>query len=412
MQTIKAIETMKNSIENDDSELNLEYRLGLISSIGEEVSDMNSLKMLLAKKKNIYAYDGFEPSGRMHLAQGLMRAHNVNKFIDSGVKFKFWVADWFALMNLKLGGDIKKIQKAGHEMINIWKACGMKVDAVDSDGNPMIEFIWSSEEITARSGEYWKIVLDIATKFTLNRIKKCTQIMGKKQEKENKESVQELKIKIAQLEEIIKSKESGVKFDEIKDMFTEINSKFDEITEANVQELACSQVFYPVMQCADIFFLKIDICSLGIDQLKVNALALEYCDKIKQKNKPIIISHHMVMGLDGTKMSKSCPDNAIFMDDNPSEVKRKITKAFCEPSNIEKNPLLDWAKHIVFPINGKFVTPQNIKFNEPEMIFTKFEELEKAFLEGTVQPKGLKDGMIKHINDLLKPVQDKLKLKN
>lgn len=387
----------------------LERRFNLISSIGEEVIDSESLKRLLANKKDIYAYDGFEPSGRMHLAQGLMRAHNVNKFVDAGVKFKFWVADWFALMNLKLGGDIKKIQKAGHEMINVWKACGMKVDAVDSDGKPMIEFIWSSQEITARSEEYWKLVLDIATKFSLNRIKKCTQIMGKKEEKDQKETIEDLKNKVARLEATIKAKESGVKFDELEDQFKEINSKFEEITEANIQELACSQVFYPVMQCADIFFLKISITSLGMDQKKVNALALEYCDKIKQKNKPVIISHHMVMGLDGTKMSKSFPDNAIFMDDNASEVKRKIAKAFCEPNNIEKNPLLDWAKHIIFPINGKFVTPENLKFNEPEMTFTNFEELEQAFLEGKVQPKGLKDGMIKHINDLLKPVQDKLK---
>jgi len=41
-----------------------------------------------------------------------MRAHNVNKFLDAGVKFKFWVADWFALMNLKLGGDLKKNSKS------------------------------------------------------------------------------------------------------------------------------------------------------------------------------------------------------------------------------------------------------------------------------------------------------------
>ena len=117
----------------------------------------------------------------------------------------------------------------------------------------------------------------------------------------------------------------------------------------------------------------------------------------------------MVMGLDGTKMSKSFPDNAIFMDDNATEVKRKILKAFCEPNNIEKNPLLDWAKHIIFPINRKVVMPENLKFNEPEMTFNIFEELEQAFFEGTVQPKGLKDKMIKHINDLLKPVQEQMK---
>jgi tyrosyl-tRNA synthetase len=92
-------------------------------------------------------------------------------------------------------------------------------------------------------------------------------------------------------------------------------------------------------------------------------LAIEYCDKIKRNNKPIIISHHMVMGFDGTKMSKSCPDNAIFMDVSSSEVKRKITKVFCEEANIEKNPLLDWAKHIIFPIVEKFIIPSNSKWN-------------------------------------------------
>jgi len=94
-----------------------EQRVNLIASIGEEIIGQEAIKRLLANKKDVYAYDGFEPSGRMHLAQGIMRAHNVNKFLDTGVKFKFWVADWFALMNLKLEGDLKKIQKAGKDMI-------------------------------------------------------------------------------------------------------------------------------------------------------------------------------------------------------------------------------------------------------------------------------------------------------
>jgi tyrosyl-tRNA synthetase len=297
-------------------------------------------------------------------------------------------------------------------MIDIWKACGMKTDAVDSEGRPMIEFIWSSEEITKRSDEYWKLVLDIATKFGLNRIKKCTQIMGKKEEKNKKDTVEKLNLLIIQLESMIKEKEHGVKFDDVETQLIDIKSKLEEISNFNVEELACSQLFYPVMQCADIFFLGISITSLGMDQRKIHTLALEYCDKIKQKNKPVIISHHMVMGLDGSdKMSKSNPDNAIFMDDSVSDVKRKITKAFCEPNNIEKNPLLDWAKHIIFPINGKFVTPENLKYNESETTFNNFDELEQAFLIGKLQPKGLKDAMIKHINELLKPVQDKLKNK-
>jgi len=135
-----------------------------ILNIGEEVIGSDNLEILLKNKDNIIAYDGFEPSGRMHIAQGLLRAHNTNIFIDNGIKFKFWVADWFALMNLKLGGDLKKINMAGELMIHTWKACGMKINSVDKEGNKMIEFIKSSEEINKRSDEYWRLVLDIATK--------------------------------------------------------------------------------------------------------------------------------------------------------------------------------------------------------------------------------------------------------
>lgn len=74
------------------------------------------------------------------------------------------------------------------------------------------------------------------------------------------------------------------------------------------------------MQCTDIFFLNVDICQLGIDQRKVNMLALDYCSA--GRDKPIIVSHGMINGLiEGQeKMSKSCPDSAIFMEDSAKEV--------------------------------------------------------------------------------------------
>jgi tyrosyl-tRNA synthetase len=91
-----------------------------------------------------------------------------------------------------------------------------------------------------------------------------------------------------------------------------------------------------------------DICQLGMDQRKVNVLAREYCDDIKRKNKPIILSHRMLLiplfktcvmilfsflnkvrltphfmnadmlpGLQQgqEKMSKSDPSSSIFMED-------------------------------------------------------------------------------------------------
>ena len=73
----------------------------------------------------------------------------------------------------------------------------------------------------------------------------------------------------------------------------------------------------PPPKCTDIFFLRADICQLGVDQRKVNMLAREYCDAAGIKLKPVILSHHMLYGLkEGqAKMSKSDPDSAIFMED-------------------------------------------------------------------------------------------------
>lgn len=80
-----------------------------------------------------------------------------------------------------------------------------------------------------------------------------------------------------------------------------------------------SNIFYPCMQCADIFYLRASICQLGMDQRKVNMLAREYVDQKKLKHKPVILSHTMLPGLQEgqEKMSKSNPDSAIFMEDTP-----------------------------------------------------------------------------------------------
>jgi hypothetical protein len=41
------------------------------------------------------------------------------------------VADWFALMNNKMGGDLKKINVVGDYLIEVWKAIGMDLDKVE-----------------------------------------------------------------------------------------------------------------------------------------------------------------------------------------------------------------------------------------------------------------------------------------
>ena len=79
-------------------------------------------------------------------------------------------------MNNKMGGDLKKIQKVGKYMVEVWKAIGMDLDHV--------EFVWSSEEINKKADEYWPLVLDIARKNKLARILRCSQIMGRSESDE------------------------------------------------------------------------------------------------------------------------------------------------------------------------------------------------------------------------------------
>ncbi len=331
--------------------LTIDERIEIILSVGECETE-EGLRALLEKKPTPpICYDGFEPSGRMHIAQGILKAINVNKLTRAGCEFKFWIADWFAQLNKKMGGDIKKIRVVGQYFVEIWKACGMNMDRV--------QFINASEEINKRPDEYWTRVMDIATKNSLTRIKRCGTIMGRSES----------------------------------------------------DELSAAQIMYPCMQCADVFFLKADICQLGMDQRKVNMLAREYCDQAKPKikNKPIILSHPMMPGLKQgqEKMSKSDPQSAIFMEDSASEVNSKIKGAFCPERIVEGNPVLEYVKHIVLP-----KAPLEIKRsaeNGGDTMYDDYEKLAADFSRGALHPGDLKPAVAKAINAMLQPVRDHFK---
>lgn len=60
--------------------------MAICSSVGEEVLQEAELRNLLEKKTSgIVAYDGFEPSGRMHIAQASLLAHPQNVYYVSGM---------------------------------------------------------------------------------------------------------------------------------------------------------------------------------------------------------------------------------------------------------------------------------------------------------------------------------------
>lgn len=335
--------------------MDIQEKLRLVNEVGEEVLTQEELQTLFETKSRPIAYDGFEPSGNIHIAQGLMRAINVNKLTKAGVHFKFWVADWFGWMNNKMGGDLEKIKITGEYFIEVWKACGMDLKHV--------EFLWTSDEI--EDGEYWKKVINIARASTVQRIVRCSQIMGRSEK----------------------------------------------------DALSAAQIFYPCMQAADIFHLEADIAQLGMDQRKVNVLAREVGPQLGFY-KPVAVHHHMLMGLkeppkDTTetversiamKMSKSDPDTSIFMTDSPQDIQRKFSKAYCPAKQVQDNPILEYAKYIVFEKQDTIRVERPEKFGG-NVEFASYAELESAFAAGALHPMDLKKAVGDAINGLLEPVR-------
>ncbi len=337
--------------------MDVNAKIRLVEEVGQEIITKEELEDLFKKKKQPIAYDGFEPSGTsLHIAQVLFRTINVNKMIKAGCKFKVLIADWHAWANNKLGGDLEKIKLVGKYYIEVWKASGMDLDNV--------EFIWASDLV--KDDNYWKLVMEIARNSTLQRVVRCSQIMGRSE----------------------------------KDI------------------LSAAQILYPCMQAADIFYLKADICQLGMDQRKVNVLARELGEKLGFY-KPIIVSHYMLMGLkepptgelDSTeraiamKMSKSDPDSAIFISDTEEEVKRKISKAYCPEKKAEENPILQYCKYMIFEKFDKVKIKRPAKYGG-DLVLKSYKDLEEAYVNGKLHPSDLKNTVSDYLNELIKPIRE------
>jgi tyrosyl-tRNA synthetase (EC 6.1.1.1) len=347
--------------------MTIQDRLNLIKQVGEEIVTEEELKKLLESGEELIAYDGFEPSGQIHIAQGILRAINVNKMIKAGVRFKMLVADWHAMANNKMGGDLEKIQTVGRYFIEVWKASGMDLSKV--------EFVWASDLV--KDPEYWKLVIRVGRSNALRRFVRTAEIMGRQESLDN---------------------------------------------------LTGAMIIYSCMQAADIFYLGAKICQLGMDQRKVNMLAREI-GPILGFWKPVVVSHHMLMGLlqksvgngrdrslqdkisktIALKMSKSIPDSAIFMTDTTDDIKRKINKAYCPEGVIEDNPILEYYKYIVFESLDRLEVDK-IVISRPEKFggdisFSNYEELEKKFTNKEIHPADLKASLVSYLDKLIEPVR-------
>lgn len=339
--------------------MDIETKIALISRPPtEEVLTPNDLRQLLEVEEHPIAYNGWEPSGLVHLGTGVICAYKMKDFIEAGIRFKAYLSTWHAWINNKLGGDLALIRKAADLFKHSWIALGIPEDKV--------EFIYSDQLYDDLS--YWAKTISVARNLTIARARRTLEIAGRKE------------------------------------------------TEANY----VSDFLYTPMQVADIFQLEVKICQLGIDQRKANVVAREIGQKLGFW-KPVCVHHHLLQGLEkpaiwpipegkekealaSAKMSKSQPQTCVFIYDSPEDIKTKIANAFCPEKAIEFNPIIDICKHILFREMETFTVERPAKFGDTTE-FNNFEELKKVYRGGKLHPLDLKNAVAEELIKILAPVR-------
>jgi len=103
-------------------------------------------------------------------------------------------------------------------------------------------------------------------------------------------------------------------------------------------------------------------------------------------------------------MSKSKPWTAIFIHDSPDAIRLKLQKAWCPEREVEMNPVLEIAKHLIFHENETVIVERPEKFGG-SVTFENYEELEKKYAEGKLHPMDLKSGVAEALVNVLEPVR-------
>ncbi len=355
--------------------MSVDEKFELITRNLEEVLTPEDLRELLENGEKLKHYIGFEISGKIHIGSGLMCMSKVKDFMDAGVECSIFLADWHAWINDKLGGEIDVIKKVA---VGYFKE-GLKASFVCVGGDPSkLKFVLGSE-LYHNNDDYWRTLIDVSKHTTLGRIQRSITIMGRKEG----------------------------------------------------ESVDFAKLIYPPMQVADIFIQGLNIAHSGLDQRKAHVVAREVADKLKispllnkkkDRIKPVAVHHHLVLGLgkpsvwpvpreklkelmSEMKMSKSIPDSAIFITDSPEEIKRKLNKAFCPEKEIEFNPVLDWAKYLVFRNSGAKLKIQRAEKFGGNLEIGGFNELEEIYKKGELHPMDLKAGVAEALIKILEPAR-------
>ena len=342
--------------------MDLEQRVDLVARNTQEIVTREELHALLETEAKPKVYWGFESSGLMHIGMGIVCGSKIKDMLKAGFEFTIFLADWHSWINDKLGGNMENIHLCGEYFKECFTALGIKPESV--------HYVWASD--LAKEIEYWEKVVRIAKSVSLQRTWRALPVMGR---------------------------------------------------ETSLTDMETAWVYYPCMQAADIFHMKLDAACASIDQRKAHMLARDSAEKLGWK-KPVCIHTPLLVSLQGlqkgekqfdenaeinirigSKMSKSIPQGCIFVHDSPEEIKAKMRAAFCPPKQAEGNPVMEIAKLTIFTDKTSLTIPRSQRHGGPET-FHSYQELEKAYTEGKLHPLDLKEGITEALTQILGPVRE------
>lgn len=319
----------------------------------EEVVTHDELVELFNTNSSPKHYIGLEISGFLHLGSLISTGFKINDFVKAGVNCTVFLADWHTLINDKLGGNWDTITRVSKYYADAFKmVC------------PDVNIVLGSDLYDSRK-EYWKEFVQFTKHMSLARTMRTLTIMGRSEE--------ESKIDLAKL-------------------------------------------LYPPMQAVDIHSLDLDIVHAGMDQRKIHMLVREIFPKMKWKV-PVAVHHKLLPGLSKPetsdnsqlgKMSKSDPNSGIFIHNTDNEIKKKISKAWCEEGNTN-NPLLEIAKTVIFHEYDEFKVERPDKFGG-NVSYHNYSELEADFAQKKLHPGDLKQTVGNYLVKIISPIREKLNL--
>lgn len=170
-----------------------------------------------------------------------------------------------------------------------------------------------------------------------------------------------------------------------------------------------SGLLYPGLQALDEEYLKVDAQFGGVDQRKIFMYAREFLPKLGYMKRAHLMNP-LVPGLgESGKMSSSEPNSKIDFTDSDKQIRKKISKAFCQDGVVEGNGLLALLRYVLFM---KF-EHEGVDFviNRPEkyggdISFKTYSDVERAFELKELSSIDLKQGVSASLIEFITPLRE------